>query len=87
MNLKEARKLGIEYCQEHNCNYTYISFDDAMRFYLTEREDKHAVFIVTKNGSLKPHITTDYAANFHRELKRRKKNRRKNKVNINKINR
>lgn len=76
MRLKEARNLAIKYCEENNCNYTYISHNNVEEFYLTEKEDKHNVFFVNKNGSLKPCRTTEYAASFHKELKRRKKNRR-----------
>lgn len=77
MKLKEVRKQGIKYCQENDCNYTYISFDDTNEFYLTEDENKHTVFLVNKNGSLDPCIVTKYGADFHKELKRRKNNRRK----------
>lgn len=78
MKLKEVRKQGIKYCQENDCNYTYISFDDANEFYLTENENRHTVFLVNKNGSLDPCLVTKYGEDFHKELKRRKKNRRKN---------
>lgn len=78
MKLKEVRKQGIKYCQENECNYTYISFDDSNEFYLTENEDRHTVFLVNKNGSLDPCLVTKYGADFHKELKRRKSNRRKN---------
>lgn len=77
MKLKEARSLAIKYCEENKCNYTYISHNNVEEFYLTNKEDKHTVFFVNKNGSLKPCRTTEYAAEFHKELKRRKKNRRK----------
>jgi predicted nucleotide-binding protein (sugar kinase/HSP70/actin superfamily) len=78
MKLKEARNLAIKYCEENKCNYTYISHNNVEEFYLTDKEDKHTVFFVNRNGSLKPCRTTEYAAEFHKELKRRKKNRRKN---------
>lgn len=78
MKLKEVRKLGIKYCEENNCNYTYISFSDLEDFYLTNKENQHTVFFVNRNGSLKPCRSTEYAVDFHKELKRRKKNRRKN---------
>lgn len=78
MKLKEARKLGIKYCEENNCNYTYISHDDANEFYLTDNENKHTVFLVNRNGSLDAYLTTKYATDFHKELKRRKKVRRQN---------
>lgn len=78
MKLKEARNLAIKYCEENKCNYTYISHNNVEEFYLADKEDKHTVFFVNKNGSLKPCRTTEYAADFHKELKRRKKNRRKN---------
>lgn len=53
MKLKDVRKIGIEYCEQNNCAYTYISHDDVNEFYLTEKEDKHTVFFLNKNGSLK----------------------------------
>ena len=78
MKLNEVRKLGIKYCEENNYNYTYISYDNSNEFYLTEKEDKHTVFFVKKNGSLNTCRSTEYAVDFHKELKRRKKNRRNN---------
>lgn len=78
MKLKEARKAAIKYCEESNCNYTYISYSDLEEFYPTSKENQHTVFFVNKNGSLKPCRTTEYAVDFHKELKRRKKSRRKN---------
>ena len=78
MKLRDVRKLGIEYCEENNCNYTYISHDTVKEFYLTDKEDKHTVFVMNRNGSLKACRTTEYAVDFHKELKRRKKNRMKN---------
>lgn len=78
MKLRDVRKLGIEYCEENNCNYTYISHDAVKEFYLTDKEDKHTVFIMNRNGSLKACRTTEYAVDFHKELKRRKKSRIKN---------
>ena len=78
MKLKDVRKLGIKYCEENNCNYTYISHDNVEEFYLTEREDKHTVFFVNKNGRLNACRPTEYAVNFHKELKRRKNRRRNN---------
>lgn len=77
MKLKEARKLAINYCEENNCNYTYISHNNVEEFYLADKEDKHTVFFANKNGSLRACRSTEYAADFHKELKRRKKNRRK----------
>lgn len=76
MKLKEVRKLGIKYCEENNCNYTYISHDNDSEFYLTDEEDKHTVFFVNKNGSLKACFATKYASDFHKELRKRRKNRR-----------
>ena len=76
MKLKDIRKLGIKYCAENNCNYTYISHDNSMEFYLTENEDKHTVFLISKNGSLNVYRDTSYASDFHKELKRRKKNKK-----------
>lgn len=78
MKLKEVRNVAIKYCEENNCNYTYISHNDVDEFYLTDKEDKHTVFFINKNGSLNPCRSTQYAVDFHKELKRRKKNRRKN---------
>lgn len=78
MKLKEVRKLAINYCQENNYNYTHIGHDDVSEFYLTDRDDAHVVFLVNRNGSLTACHNTSYAVDFHKELKRRKKNRRKN---------
>lgn len=78
MKLKEVRKIGIRYCETNKCNYAYISYDDANKFDLTDKEDNHTVFFVNKNGSLKPYLATKYAIDFHKELKKRKKNRRNN---------
>ena len=78
MKLRDVRKLGIKYCEENNCTYTYISHNDSNGFYLTDREDNHTVFRVNRNGSLNACYNTNYAVDFHRELKRRKRNRRKN---------
>lgn len=78
MKLRDVRKLGIEYCEENNCNYTYISHNNVEEFYLVDKEDKHTVFIMNRNGSLKAYRATEYAVDFHKELKRRKKNRIKN---------
>ena len=78
MKLREARKLGIKYCEENKCNYTYISHDDINGFNLTDNESKHTVFLVNKNGSLDAYMNTKYAVDFHKELKRRTKKRRNN---------
>ena len=78
MKLKDVRKLGIKYCEENNCNYTYISHDSTNEFYLTEEETKNTVFLVNRNGGLNAYRGTSYAADFHRELKRRKKDKRRN---------
>ena len=77
MKLKDVRKLGIKYCEENNCNYTYISHDNVKEFYLSESENKNTVFFVNRNGSLKTYRSTEYAINFHKELRRRKNSRRK----------
>ena len=74
MKLADVRKIGIVFCKENDCNYTYISHDKTHEFYLTENEDKHTVFYVNKNGSLNPCRSTQYAIDFHKELKRRNKN-------------
>lgn len=78
MKLKDVRKLGIKYCEENNCNYTYISHDDTNEFYLTDKEHKCTVFTVKRNGSLDAYLSTNYAADFHKELKRRKNARMNN---------
>ena len=77
MKLKEARKLAINYCTENNCKYTYISHNNTDEFYLTDNEDKYTVFLVNRNGSLDAYRSTQYASDFHKELKKRK-NRRRN---------
>lgn len=78
MKLKEARNLAIRYCEENKCNYTYIAHDSVEEFYLTDKEGKHTVFFINKSGSLRPCRNTEYAIDFHKELKRRKKNRKSN---------
>ena len=78
MKLKEARSLAIKYCEENKCNYTYISYSDLEEFYLTNKENQHTVFFVNKNGSLNACRSTQYAVDFHKELKKRKKNKRNN---------
>ena len=78
MKLKEARNLGIKYCEKNNCNYTYISHDEASDFYLTDNEGRYTVFLVNKNGSLDACRNTKYAIDFHKELEKRRKHRRKN---------
>ena len=78
MKLKEARSLAIKYCEENKCNYTYISYSDLEEFYLTNKENQHTVFFINKNGSLNACRSTQYAVDFHKELKKRKKNRRNN---------
>lgn len=82
MKLRDVRKIGIKYCVENNCEYTYISHDESNGFYLTDKEDVHTVFHVKRNGSLNAYYNTSYAVDFHRELKRRKRNRRKNDKKI-----
>lgn len=79
MKLKEVRSLAIKYCEENNCNYTYISHNNVEEFYLVDKEDRHTVFFINRNGSLKPCRSTEYAVDFHKELKRRKKHRRNGK--------
>lgn len=78
MKLKEARNMAIKYCEENNCNYTYISHNSVEDFYLSDKEDKHTVFFVNKNGSLNACRATEYAISFHKELRKRKKNRKNN---------
>ena len=76
MNLREARKAAIKHCEENNCSYTYISHDEASSFYLTNEETKYTVFFVNRNGSLNACRNTKYAKDFHKELSRRRKNKR-----------
>ena len=76
MTLKEARKLGIRYCEENKCNYAYISYDKG-DYSLTDKECADTVFIVNKNGSLDTCLYTNYSADFHDDYKRRETNRRK----------
>ena len=78
MKLKEARNSAIKYCKDNNCSYTCIAHDEASDFYLTDSETRYTVFLVNKNGSMDAYLHTKYAIDFHNELKRRKKNRRKN---------
>lgn len=78
MKLKEARSSAIKYCEENKCNYTYISYSDLEEFYPTAKENQHTVFFINRNGSLKPCRSTQYAADFHKELKKRKRHRRSN---------
>ena len=78
MKLKEARNFAIKYCEENKSNYTYISFSDLEGFYQTDKENQHTVFFVNKNGSLNACRTTQYAVDFHKELKKRKKHRKNN---------
>jgi hypothetical protein len=82
MKLKEARKQAIKYCEETNCNYTYISYSDLEGFYTTSKDNQHTVFFVNKNGSLNACRTTQYAIDFHKELRRRKKSRKNNSKRI-----
>ena len=78
MKLKEARNSAINHFEQNNCNYTYISHDNVSEFYLTDKENQHTVFFVNKNGSLNACRSTQYAVDFHKELKKRKKNRKNN---------
>ena len=78
MKLKDARKAAINYCKENNCTHTYISYIEEGGFYLTEKESNHTVFFVNRNGSLDACLNTNFAVDFHKELKRRKNDRRKN---------
>ena len=78
MKLKDVRKLAIKYCDENKCKYTYVSHNNVEEFYLTDKEDKHTVFLVNRNGSLNAYRDTQYAVDFHKELKRRRKNKRNN---------
>lgn len=77
MKLKDARKLAIKYCEEYDCSYTYIAHKDGDEFYVTNEEDKHTVFLINRNGSISAYRASVYSVNFHKELKRRKNQRRK----------
>ena len=77
MKLREARKACIKYCEENKCNYVCISYNDVDEFYCSDNENNETVFFVGKNGSLRVCRNTNYAMEFHKELKRRK-NKRKN---------
>lgn len=78
MKLKDVRKLGIKHCEDNNLNFAYISHDSVSEFYLTDKETRYTVFLVSKNGSLDAYLSTKYAEDFHKELKKRKNNRRSN---------
>lgn len=78
MKLKEARKSAINFCEENNCNYTYVSFSDLEGFYLTSKENQHTVFLINRNGSLNAYRATQYAVDFHKELRKRKKHKKNN---------
>ena len=78
MKLKDARKLGIKYCLDNNCNYTYISYDNTNEYYLTDKECLNTVFLVNKNGSLDTCLSTKYSIDFHNDYKRKGNNRRRN---------
>lgn len=77
MKLKDARKAAIKYCEENKCNYTCLSYVEESGFYLTEKESNHTVFFVNRNGSLDACLNTNFAIDFHKELKRRKNGKRK----------
>ena len=53
------------------------NYSDLEEFYQTAKENQHTVFFANKNGSLRACRNTQYAIDFHKELKKRKKNRRK----------
>lgn len=78
MKLKDVRKLAIKHCEDNNLNFVYISHDSVSEFYLTDKETKYTVFLVSRNGSLDAYLSTKYAEDFHKELKKRKNNRRSN---------
>ena len=82
MKLKEARKWAIKYCDENKCKYTYVSHNNVEEFYLTDKEDKHTVFLVNRNGSLNAYRDTQYAVDFHKELKKRRNERNNGKKKI-----
>lgn len=71
MKLREARKLAIKYCEDNCCSYTYISYNNAVEFYVTNEEDSHTVFLVNRNGSMDDYMGTRYAADFHKGFKKK----------------
>lgn len=78
MKLKDVRKQGIKYCEDNDCKYTYISYDDVEEFYLTHKENRHTVFLVNKNGSLDAYLSTKYAMDFHEEYDKKNNHRKEN---------
>ena len=76
MKLREARKLAIKYCEDNCCSYTYVSYNNAVEFYVTNEEDKHTVFLVNRSGSMDAYMSTRYAVDFHKGFK--KKNCKRN---------
>ena len=54
MTLKEARKLGIRYCEENKCNYAYISYDKG-NYSLTDKECADTVFLVNSINGIDLH--------------------------------
>lgn len=81
MKLKEVRKEGREYLltkMKSRSHYgVYICYRKGFEFYFSEHLDGYEVFMLRKNGSLEKILNTNHARNFHNELKRRKKERRK----------
>lgn len=85
--LKDARREGREYLNKSYHSYCYISYRKHLGFYHVEafktgkftwdNRDGYEVFLLNKNGNLEKILNTNHAINFHNELKRRKKKRRR----------
>ena len=75
MKLKDARKVGIKYCEENDCSYACISFSEIYEFTVTSQETKNTVYLVNRNGSLDPYYVTNYAKNYHKEREKKESGR------------
>lgn len=78
MKLKDARKAGIKYCNDNNCSYACISFDDTYEFTVTDRQQKNTVYFINRNGSLDAYQGTNFASSFHKEYEKRNNGRGNN---------
>ena len=78
MKLRDARKVGIKYCENNNCNYACISYSDEYEYTVTDKECKNTVYFINRNGSLDAYLGTNYAANYHKQHEKREKGRGKN---------
>lgn len=81
-NLKEIRKLGIDYCKKNLCGYTYISANNVDGFYISVTGDDHTVFMLNSNGSLHPIMGTSFAVDFHKHFKKRTERSRDGKKTL-----